>query len=130
MNNRDLLAVRAYITAQDETQYNNLNQDTVIVDITHSNLQQKHIEVRVSKSENVDELRKKIHQTTGTPPHQQFLQVYDGEVKIAEIDASEDRKIGYYLAHHTMRVHCVDLNPYSISAAGALEDTSLVKKFI
>lgn len=51
---------------------------------------------------------------------------------MVEIPPSEDAtiKLGYYsLEQIGMRVHCIDLNPHSISSGGQLEDTSLVQKY-
>ena len=133
IQNRDLLALRQYITAQDETQYSSVHESTVILDLTHSNLQQRHIEIRFSKSDLVSSLRSRIHQKTGTSPQYQHLQVYESGEMVAEIppETSDDYKLGYFgLLHHGMRVHCMDLNPLSESRNGGYEDTSLVQKYV
>jgi len=47
MNNSDLLALKSYITAKDEIQYDLVQQGVVVLDWTHSNLiQNKQIEIR------------------------------------------------------------------------------------
>jgi tubulin-specific chaperone B len=135
MNNHDLLAVRAYVTCRDERMYEDVSQNTVIIDVTHSNLRQKHIEIRLSKSDLLDELRTKIYRQTGTSLSHQHLHVYTDasrENLVCEIPASlpGDRyPIGYFLSQHGMTVHVIDTNPHSISANRALEDVSLVPKF-
>jgi len=142
-SNRDLLAVRAYVTAQDATNYDSLAPDTVVLDLTHSNLHQRHVEIRFGKSETIQDLRAKIHQQTGTPPQHQHLQVQtDGRIRF-EIPPENGRptgttqqqsydhyKIGYFVPdRHGTTVHCIDTNPHSLSARGGLEDVSLVPKY-
>jgi tubulin-folding cofactor B len=123
--------LKAYVTAGDAQAYADCHENTVVLDLTHSNLIQQHIEIRFDKHQTVDDLRHKIYQKTGTPHHFQHLQVYNGSQLRAEIPPTEvaTRKLGYYSLQHGMRVHCVDINPNSISRGGALENVSLVKKY-
>mmetsp|Transcript_118796 Transcript_118796/g.330179 ORF Transcript_118796/g.330179 Transcript_118796/m.330179 type:complete len:340 (+) Transcript_118796:116-1135(+) len=130
--NKDLLAVRAYITATDATQYEAVHPSTVILDLTHSNLIQKHIEIRFDKHDTLDRLRQRIHQKTGTSPGFQHLQIKSAGQILQEIPPSLDDhyKLGYFgLEHHGLEVHCVDLNPHSGSKGGQYEDVSLVQKY-
>eukprot|EP00977_Amphora_coffeiformis_P007257 scaffold1573_cov173-Amphora_coffeaeformis.AAC.14 len=132
LKNPDMLALKAYIQAKDATAYDALDPDMVVLDLTHSNLQQKHIEIRFYKQDALYILRQRIHRQTGTPALDQHLQVYDGDVLVAEIppDTNDDYVLGRFgLVHHGMRVHCVDTNVYSGSARGGYEDTTLVEKF-
>lgn len=124
-------ALKSYVTAGDAQAYKNVHENTVVLDLTHSNLQQQHIEIRFDKHQTLDDLRHKIYQKTGTPHDFQHLQVFRGPQKLLEIPPTETatRKLGYYSFQHGMRVHCMDLNPNSISSGGALEDVSLVKKY-
>ena len=133
IKNPDMLALRAYIQAKDATAYAALDPDMVVLDLTHSNLEQQHIEIRFYKQDKLQTLRERIHRQTGTPPFDQHLQVYDGDQMVAEIPSTtdgDDYLLGRFgLVHHGMRVHCIDMNPYSGSAGGAYEDVSLVEKF-
>ena len=132
MNNLDLLAVRSYVTSRDDTNYDDVSADTVIIDVTHSNLQQKHIEIRFSKSDLLHTLRTKIYRQTGTSPSHQHIQVYYHNDIVCEIPVAtcgDTYKIGYFISQHGMRIHVVDTNPFSISANRALEDVSQVTKF-
>ena len=127
-----MLALKAYLQAKDATAYDALDADMVVLDLTHSNLQQQHIEIRFYKQDPLYILRQRIHRQTGTPAADQHLQVYDGDALVAEIppETEDDYLLGRFgLVHHGMRVHCLDTNPYSGSARGAYEDTSLVEKF-
>ena len=131
MKNSDLLALKSYITAKDETRYDTVSKGTVILDLTHSNLKQRHIEIRFDLHDTLATLRQRIHQKTGTPASFQQLQVISAGTVICEIPPStEDTyKLGYFGLQHGMTVHCVDLDPHSGSKGGQYEDTSLVKKF-
>ena len=153
MNNPDMLAVRAFVTAHDVESAASItiDKDVVLVDVTHSNLQQRHVEIRLHKTSTVDQLRVKIHQQTGTPPQFQHLQLYHyndfssscnhqqqqqqrqqspPRFEIPALSSFEHYPIGYFVADQRgWLVHCVDTNPQSLSARGGLEDVSLVPKF-
>jgi tubulin-folding cofactor B len=44
-------------------------------------------------------------------------------------ETESDRKLGYFNLPLGANVHCIDIDPYSSSAGGAYEDTSLVEKY-
>jgi tubulin-folding cofactor B len=132
IKNKDLLAVRGWVTARDATQYDAVHQSTVILDLTHSNLQQRHIEIRFDKHDTLERLRNRIHQKTGTAPHFQQLQIKSANTIMNEIppETPDHYKLGYFgLEYHGLEVHCVDLNPNSGSVGGQYEDVSLVQKY-
>lgn len=130
----DLAALQRYVTANDATQYSDLHADTVVLDISHSNLKQRHIEIRLDRHSTVSRLRDKIYQQTGTPPQYQHLQILasSNAPPSFEIPPEQDneRMLGYYSLIHGMTIHCVDLDPHSGSRGGAYEDTSLVKRYV
>lgn len=132
MKNEDLLALKSYITGADATQYNALAATTLVLDLTHSNLETNFAEIRFDKHDTVDELRRRIHQKTGTPPHSQHLQLKSGGAIYYEIQpgCETDRMLGYYNLPLGANVHCIDIDPHSSSSNGAYEDTSLVEKFV
>jgi len=126
--------LKHYVTAADPQQYANLPSSVVVLDLTHSNLQQRHIEIRFDLHQTLDALRQTIYQKTGTPHAHQQLQIYatqNTSQLLHEIPptTSSDIKLGFYSLQHGMRVHCIDLNPVSISSGGALENTRLVQKY-
>lgn len=126
--NSDMIAVRNYVTAQDNNN-NHTHSDALVVDITHSNLQQRHLEIPFASHAPVSELQFKIYQQTGTLVDDQLLYVVENGTVVAEM-VDPRRPIAYYIyKSFGLTVHCVDTNPHSISASGALEDTSLVPKF-
>jgi len=135
INNEDLRALQNYVTAHDSVQYADLHPDTLILDVTHSNLKQKHIEIRFDKHTTVQSLRDKIYQQTGTKPHFQHLQFLSSpgaSPPLYDIPPGQhnDRMLGYFSLSHGVTVHCIDLDPHSGSKGGGYEDTSLVKKYV
>ena len=135
INNADLRALQAYVQAADATQYDGLAQDTVLLDLTHSNLQQRHAEIRFDLHDTVADLRQRIHQKSGTPPQYQrllFLRgngVESGVLHDVAPGADDDKMLGYYSPTNGMTVHCIDVDPHSGSRGGRYEDTSLVEKY-
>jgi tubulin-folding cofactor B len=137
INNRDMLLLKGYITAKDANRRDGLSVTTLLIDLTHSNLVQKHVEIRFDKADRLLDVKHKIHQKTGTAPHFQTLQLKcSGEI-IMEIDAHNESydqyKLGYFFGDELMNcgleVRCIDTNPLSGSSNGQYEDTSLVKKY-
>jgi len=136
INNADLLALKSYITATDATQYNALSASTLILDLTHSNLHQRHAEIRFDTHDTVDTLRRRIYQKTGTPPHSQHLQLKSSSSSSSGVvyyeilpNCESERMLGYYSLPLGANVHCIDIDPHSSSARGAYEDTSLITKY-
>uniref|UniRef100_A0A7S4JYB2 CAP-Gly domain-containing protein n=1 Tax=Odontella aurita TaxID=265563 RepID=A0A7S4JYB2_9STRA len=135
INNEDLLALQSYVTARDDVQYDHLAATTVLIDLTHSNLTQRHAEIRFGLHDTIGTVRERIHQKTGTPPCSQRLQILRGASPdsgaLFDISPGSDdeRMLGYYSVRSGMTVHCVDVDPHSSSRGGAYEDTSLVKKY-
>ncbi len=130
INNQDLRAIQHYVMSGDD--YRNLHPDTLILDLTHSNLIQRHIEIRFDKHTTVSSLRDKIYQKTGTPPHSQHLQLVSAGQVFMEIPPERDseRMLGYYSLERGMTIHCVDIDPNSKSKGGQYEDTSLVERYV
>ena len=61
INNEDLLALQSYVTANDARQYSDFHADTLVLDVTHSNLKQRHIEIRFDKHTKVATVRDKVN---------------------------------------------------------------------
>lgn len=131
-----MLALKRYITAHDGDPRQGLGATTLLIDLTHSNLTQRHIEVRFDKHQTLKDIKLKIHQKTGTPPHFQTLQVKCSGQICWEIDATDesydDHKLGFFFGDGNLggfEVRCIDTNPLSGSRNGQYEDVSLVEKY-
>mmetsp|Transcript_943 Transcript_943/g.1911 ORF Transcript_943/g.1911 Transcript_943/m.1911 type:complete len:347 (-) Transcript_943:123-1163(-) len=136
IKNRDMLALRNYLIAGDGIR-DGMSPTTLMIDLTHSNLIQRHIETRFDKHDELLDVRHKIHQKTGTPAQFQKLQLKCSGQLLLEIEAENEAydhyKLGYFFGDELMNcgleVHCIDINPLSGSAGGQYEDVSLVKKY-
>ena len=137
IRNKDMLLLKRYITAKDANPRDGLHETTLLIDLTHSNLIQKHIEIRFDKHDELVDVKHKIHQKTGTAPHFQSLRLKcSGQVLFA-IDAADTSfdhyKLGYFfgdeLGNAGLEIRCIDTNPLSGSANGMYEDTTLVEKY-
>jgi len=137
IRNRDMLALQNYITARDGDPRQGLAETTLLIDLTHSNLVQRHIEIRFDKHDRLYAVREKIHQKTGTAPHFQTLQLRCSGQMLLEIPAGDEaydhHKLGFFfgdaLGNSGLEIRCVDTNPLSGSRNGLYEDTSLVDKY-
>jgi tubulin-folding cofactor B len=159
IRNRDMLGLRNYITAKDDInpytkEGKNLSKDTLLIDLTHSNLQQQHVEIRFHHHDTIGHVKTIIHQKTGTAPHFQRLQLKSAGQVLHELPSqtelenggstvatSRDHyKLGYFFAATahpgggsfylpSLAVHCIDVNPLSESRGGGYEDVTLVEKF-
>mmetsp|Transcript_19112 Transcript_19112/g.40047 ORF Transcript_19112/g.40047 Transcript_19112/m.40047 type:complete len:299 (+) Transcript_19112:1352-2248(+) len=136
IRNSDMLALKRYITSRDHNPRHGLGDTTLLIDLTHSNLVQKHIEIRFDKHDRLSDVRNKIHQKTGTAPHFQALVLKCSGQVLLELPADDEsydhHKLGYFFGDDLclgLEVHCIDTNPLSGSSNGQYEDTSLVEKY-
>jgi tubulin-folding cofactor B len=96
IRNRDMLALQRFITAKDEVnpyEDGRLHPNTLLIDLTHSNLQQRHIEIRFDRHDTIMTVKQRIHQKTGTPPHFQHLVLKSSGQVLQELPASGDDAI-------------------------------------
>merc|ERR1711907_458501 len=108
-----------------------LNQadSTVCINVSHSNLKTKFIELRLDKHMTILEVMEKLRRHTGSGVGHMMLQLYNQAQQLVCTLDDPDRKLGYYSPEDGYGIHIVDSNPHSLSAGGWLEDVSLVKKY-
>ncbi len=88
-----MLALKGYITAQDDVnpyEDGRLHPNTLLIDLTHSNLLQRHIEIRFDRHDTIATVKQRIHQKTGTPSHFQRLVLKSCGQVIHELPAADD----------------------------------------
>ena len=141
IRNKDMIALKRYITSKDTNPRYGLHETTIKIDLTHSNLIQKHIEIRFDKSDTIYDVKTKIHQKTGTAPHFQTLHLKCNGQTLFELNADDDAnakydhyKLGYFfnddLAYGDgLEIYCIDINPLSGSKNGQYENVNLIKKY-
>eukprot|EP00588_Corethron_pennatum_P008403 CAMPEP_0194290296 /NCGR_PEP_ID=MMETSP0169-20130528/40946_1 /TAXON_ID=218684 /ORGANISM="Corethron pennatum, Strain L29A3" /LENGTH=331 /DNA_ID=CAMNT_0039037839 /DNA_START=154 /DNA_END=1149 /DNA_ORIENTATION=+ len=128
IKNEDMLTLQSYVTAQDTSRYRGLARSTIMVDVSHSNLIQRHIELRFDLHDTVSDMKDRIYQNSGTPPAYQHLILRSGGADTRVLD-NDNAMLGYYSLDNGMEVHCVDTDPNSGSRGGRYENTALVEKF-
>ncbi|KAG0629618.1 hypothetical protein M758_1G117200 [Ceratodon purpureus] len=107
----------------------NQAEDTVSLHVTHSNLKQRFIEIRVDLHTTIEAIKERLRDRCGTAVESMYLQLYDDDNnKICDL-VEDFRPLGYYSPFDGFRIHIIDKNPTSLSAGGWLEDTSLVEKY-
>jgi tubulin-folding cofactor B len=107
----------------------NQAEETVCLHVTHSNLKQRFIEIRVDLHTTIESLKERLRDRSGTAVESMHLQLFDdGNNKICDL-VEDFRPFGYYSPLDGYRIHIIDKNPSSLSAGGWLEDTSLVEKY-
>jgi len=155
IRNKDMLALRRYMTAKDSNPRDGLAQTTLLIDLTHSNLIQKHIEIRFDmKYDTIYDVKQKIHQKTGTPPHFQTLHLKCCGQTLYVLEATDsptatvtdnkdNYKLGYFFnndlldnsdsengnGYGSFEIYCIDINPLSGSSNGQYENVNLITKY-
>ncbi|RQM12726.1 hypothetical protein KXD40_006173 [Peronospora effusa] len=125
----DMRALRSFVTAMDDQQYDNVPDGIVCLLITHSNLKLQMVDIRLDLHSTIGELRHKVYQHTGTKPDAMELLIMRNDGSIYHHLDNDTRMLGFYSVENGMRLHVVDKDPFSLSKGGGLEDVSLVKKY-
>jgi tubulin-folding cofactor B len=126
---RDMKSLGNFITQRDGERYDNMAEGTVMVTVSHSNLQQKHVDLRWDLHTTVGDVKHRLTKHCGTPAQDMRIILRDEGKDICCLE-DDDRPIGFYGVQNGNTLHVIDTNPYSLSAKGGLEDTSLVKKYV
>eukprot|EP00906_Rhabdomonas_costata_P027198 RCo038657 len=125
---QDLAALREYVTAP-SSGIQARSATTVVLHVTHSNLRRDFPEIRMDRHMTIAAVKEKLHSATGTSREAMSLTLMD-ESGTPKASLNDDTKLlGYYSPEDGDVLHVVDLDPHSASAAGWLDDTSLVKKY-
>lgn len=125
-----LSALRDYVTAGDSERYSTLPQGFVRIDVTHSNLNQRWHDVLVYLGSTVMDLKQKLFKKNGTLIDSMELFIRNGAKGGTIYMADDSKTFEYYGGSNGCEIHIRDNDPFSISANGALEDLSLVPKYV
>lgn len=122
-------AVREYVLG--ETAGPKRSENTILLNVQHSNLKQTRLaEIRMDKRTIIDDVKQRLYLHTGTRPASMrlFLRDASGQTK-CEL-RNENATLGQMGAVTGDSLLLIDEDPYSASANGWLEDTSLVPKYV
>ena len=105
-------------------------ESTVRLTMTHSNLVAIFPEIVCDRHTTVEGLKEKVRLHCGSSVADMELTLKDGSGRTVAALSDDSKMIGYYSPMDGWIVHCHDINPYSLSANGGLEDVSLVEKYV
>eukprot|EP00294_Goniomonas_avonlea_P004303 CAMPEP_0114554172 /NCGR_PEP_ID=MMETSP0114-20121206/8068_1 /TAXON_ID=31324 /ORGANISM="Goniomonas sp, Strain m" /LENGTH=274 /DNA_ID=CAMNT_0001739201 /DNA_START=37 /DNA_END=861 /DNA_ORIENTATION=+ len=107
----------------------NLAESTVVLRCSHSNLRARVPELRLDLHMSILKVKEKLYSHFGTSIGSMKLILKNDEgASVAEMD-DDSKMLGYYSPQMGWGIHCIDTDPSSITAAGQLENVSLVKKY-
>lgn len=124
-----LQQVRDYVLHPSAT--TSQSEHLLLLNVEHSNLKTTRlVELRMDSRASLDDVKQRLYLHTGTRPPTMQLFVQDVSVPTGYRKLAPDSST---LASHALQsgdtLLLVDSDPYSVSANGWLEDTSLVPKF-
>ncbi|CBN79100.1 alpha-tubulin folding cofactor [Ectocarpus siliculosus] len=124
----DLAALKDWVTAADGEQFSRLPEGVVSVNISHSNITARMIELKFDLSQTLGDVKGKIYTHCGTNPGMQKLSLRSGGQTMCQLD-DDSKKLGFYGVQSGMEIHVTDDDPFSLTRGGALEDLSRVQKY-
>jgi tubulin-folding cofactor B len=101
----------------------------VQVTVTHSNLNQRVLELRLSLHSTIMAVKLKLQSHNGTSPEYMVLQLQDASGAPICRMLDDDKPLGYYGVQNGHTIHVIDSDPYSLSRGGGLDDVSQVEKY-
>ena len=127
-NNTDLAALKGYVTY--DTGAQNRAETTVLLHMTHSNLDRHFQEIRLDRHMTIMSVKDKLRTHCGTSANMMMLCLMDESgAMVASMD-DDDKKLGYYSPENNWTIHVMDLDPYSMAANGGFDDVSKVEKYM
>ena len=127
IKNQDLLNLREYVTA--DTGSLNKADSTVLLMVTHSNLQARFMEIRFDRYMTITRVKEKLMTHVGSNVSTMRLSLKDWDGSLVADMADDSKMLGYYSPEDGWTIHITDVDVNSASAGGWLEDVSKVKKY-
>uniref|UniRef100_A0A061S2S3 Tubulin-folding cofactor B n=1 Tax=Tetraselmis sp. GSL018 TaxID=582737 RepID=A0A061S2S3_9CHLO len=124
----EIQELRDYVLA--DTGFQRKAESSVLLEVTHSNLRTKFMQIRLDLHMTVAAVKHKLMTHCGTSPSAMLIQLKDDTGKAICSLEDDSRKLGFYSPYDGCTLHVVDTDPTSLSAQGWLEDTSKVEKYV
>mmetsp|Transcript_18317 Transcript_18317/g.51694 ORF Transcript_18317/g.51694 Transcript_18317/m.51694 type:complete len:283 (+) Transcript_18317:15-863(+) len=128
MSQADVQALKDYVRGPSGQEAGRADS-TVLLQVTHSNLKARFLEIRFDRHMTVGRVKEKLKNHCGTAVSAMRLQLKDPRGQLLCALAEEARPLGFYSPQDGFILHVVDTDPTSASANGWLEDVSKVKKY-
>ncbi|GBG29696.1 Tubulin-folding cofactor B [Hondaea fermentalgiana] len=125
----DMNTLNQYVRLEDGQFGQQVAEGTALVDISHSNLQQRWPEIRVDLHTTVGALKDRLYRHGGTGAGFQRLVLKQDGTTLCELD-DDTKMLGFYGVATGMNIHIIDTDPYSFSKDGGLENVDLVEKYV
>mmetsp|Transcript_7112 Transcript_7112/g.29075 ORF Transcript_7112/g.29075 Transcript_7112/m.29075 type:complete len:288 (-) Transcript_7112:91-954(-) len=126
LDHDDIAALKAYVRAPTG---NKRAEGTVLLGVTHSNLQAALMEIRFDRHMTIATVKAKLVSHTGTNISAMRLLLRDENSNTLAALDDDSKMLGFYSPQDGMSLHVIDTDPTSLSAGGWLEDTSKVEKY-
>jgi len=123
----DMQLLKEYVTWDSGAM--NRAESTVLLHITHSNLKARMFEIRLDRHMTVESVKEKLRTNVGTGSAFMHLTLLDHNGQVVADLSQDEMKLGFYSPMDGWTIHVTDLDPYSLSSGGGLEDVSLVQKY-
>lgn len=107
-----------------------MEQATVSVTVTHSNLKATFPEIRFSLQSGIAAVKEQLWRRTGTTPSCMKLSLQTTSGVVLHGDLSDELQLGYYQPKDGQVLHVTDTDPTSLSRGGQLEETANVDKYV
>jgi len=124
----DMNTLNQYVRLEDHVQFQALAEGTVSINVSHSNLNQTWPEIRMDLHTTIAALKDRLYRHGGTASGFQKLILRRGGEDVRVL-SDDSRMLGFYGVQSGDWIHIVDLDPYSFSRDGGLENVDLVKKY-
>lgn len=127
MTGADIASLKAYVQGPDGGMQNR-SSSTVLLQVSHSNLSARFMEVRLDQHVSIEAVKVKLVSHCGTSASNMELQLKDQRGTVLA-HLQDGHKLGYYSPCDGYTIHVIDTDPDSMSANGWLEDVSKVQKY-
>lgn len=123
----DVAALKAYVQGPDGGMQNR-NSSTVLLQVSHSNLSARFMEIRLDQHMSIESVKVKLVTHCGTSAKNMELQLKDHQGAVTA-NMQDGHMLGFYSPSDGYTVHVIDTDPNSLSANGWLEDVSKIQKY-
>lgn len=124
-----LSEVREWVTGEGQNQ--GRASETILLHVQHSNLKATHFaEIRMDQRTTIADVKQRLYLHTGTRPDSMRLQLISSITNAVQDLFNEQHTLQQMNAYTGDTLLIIDEDPFSVSANGGLEDTSLVPKYV
>lgn len=126
----DLQSLKSYVSGGAPRP---LSSNVATMDVEHNLIKQRFVEIAFDINSNIEGVKHKVYTLCGSQPHFQKLTLHSGGRSVSLDD--DNRSFASYGAvggtnQSGQWLQVQDLDPYALGRGGALDDVSLVEKYV